>query len=207
MIKDTSIEAFLDELASSAPTPGGGSVAAIMGAMGAALVAMVCNLTVGKKNHEAVSGAMTQALAEAEALRARLLELVEADVAAFGQVMAAYGLPKASDEQQQVRSAAIQVALKGATDVPLECARACSEVIRVCRAVAEQGNRNVISDAGVAVAAAQAALRSAALNVYVNTGVIRDAGFVASRLAELERLTADSGDETDAIYQIVRDRL
>lgn len=207
MMNDTSIEQFLDELASKSPTPGGGSAAAIMGAMGAALVSMVCNLTVGKKNYETVADDMARTLRQAEALRARLIDSVSADVAAFDQVMAAYRLPRESEPEKRARSDAIQAALKAATEVPLECARACVEVIQLTRLVAENGNKNVISDAGVAVVAAHAALRSAALNVLVNTGAINDAAFVASSLAELERLTEGAGKRADDIYAIVRDRL
>lgn len=207
MMNDTSIEQFLDALSSQSPTPGGGSAAAIMGAMGAALVAMVCNLTVGKKNYETVANDMAMTLKQAEALRARLTGSVTADVTAFDQVMAAYRLPKETETDNQARSDAIQAALKTATEVPLECARACMEVIQLTRLVAEKGNKNVISDAGVAVVAAHAALRSAALNVLVNTGAIDDAAFVAASLAELERLTESAGKRTDEIYAIVRNRL
>ena len=207
MITDTAIQQFMDELASSSPTPGGGSAAAIMGAMGAALVSMVCNLTLGKKDYAAVEPDMAHTLAQAEALRHQLMDLVEADVAAFEQVMSAYGLPKTTEGEQQARLAAIQEALKAATEAPLACARACAEVIELSRTVAEKGNKNVVSDAGVAVVAAQAALRSAALNVYVNAGAIRDAAFVAPRLAELEQLLEGSSTRTDAVYQTVRERL
>lgn len=207
MIKDTSIDSFLEELASKSPTPGGGSAAAIMGGLGAALVAMVCNLTVGKKNYESVSNEMTRLLGEAQALRTRLLNMVSDDVEAFEQVMAAYGLPRNTEREKQARSATLQTALKAATDVPLECVRACSEIIRLCGAVAEYGNKNVLSDAGVAVVAAHAALRSAALNVYVNANAIEDPSFVAPRLEELERILEEAGRSSEEIYQGVRNRL
>jgi len=138
MIKEASIEHFLHELASKSPTPGGGSAAAIMGAMGAALVAMVCNLTVGKKNYEDVSEEMAVLLPTLDGLRTRLVDMVAADVAAFDQVMAAYGMPRETDADKQRRSAAIQSALKQATLVPLECARACVEVIGLSRVAAEK---------------------------------------------------------------------
>lgn len=207
MIKDKTIQQFLDDLASKTPTPGGGSAAAIMGAMGAALVSMVCNLTLGKKNYEAVQEDMQAALARAEELRAQLTDMIRADVAAFDAVMGAYGLPKETDAEKQARSLAIQDALKAATDVPLECARACAEVVRLSRTVAASGNRNVISDAGVAVVAAYGALRSAALNVYVNAGAIKDEAFVASRLDELNRILAGMDELTEDVYQVVRGKL
>ena len=207
MIKDTSIEQFLDDLASKSPTPGGGSAAAIMGAMGAALVSMVCNLTIGKKNYASVEEEMTQVLVQAEGLRERLLAMVRADVEAFDQVMAAYGMPRATDEEQQARSARIQEALKVATRVPLDCAQACAEVVRLSRSVADHGNTNVISDAGVAVVAAHAALRSAALNVHVNTGAIKDEAFVASSLDRLGQIMASVDTPSQRIYDDVLAKL
>ena len=118
-IKDTAIEPFLDELASSAATPGGGSAAAIIGAMGAALVSMVCNLTIGKKKYAEVEGEMKDVLAKTEALRKKLTGMIEDDVKAFDAVMGAYGMPKETDADKAARDKAIQAALKLATDVPL----------------------------------------------------------------------------------------
>lgn len=207
MIKDTPLDRFLEELASKSPTPGGGSAAAIMGGLGAALVAMVCNLTIGKKNYEAVGDDMRRILDEAQALRTRLVDMVSADVEVFEQVMAAYGLPKTTELEKQTRSATLQAALQAATDVPLDCARACAEIIKLSGAVAEHGNKNVLSDAGVAVVAAHAALRSAALNVYVNANAIEDRSFVTPRLEELEGIIEQSGRRTEEIYQRVRNGL
>lgn len=204
---DKPIQQFLDELASKAPTPGGGSAAAIMGAMGAALVSMVCNLTVGKKGYEAVADEMQALLAEAEAIRARMTGLVRADIGVFDQVMAAYRLPKDTDEQKAQRSASIQAALKAATEVPLECARLCAEVIRLSRVAADQGNRNAVSDAGAAVMAAHAALKCAALNVYINAGSLKDGDFVRRSLDELESLLAECEPAVHQIFIDVKERL
>jgi len=206
-IKDASIEEFLEGLASKSATPGGGSAAAIMGAMGAALVSMVCNLTVGKKNYESVSEEMAALLPRLEDLRHRLIDMVAADVDAFDQVMAAYGLPKETDADKKSRSAAIQEALQNATRVPLQCAHACVEIIKLALIAAEKGNKNVISDAGVAVVAAHAALRSAALNVQVNIGTIKDEAFVTHAGRELENLMDGMEQLTDEIYQMVRQKL
>lgn len=207
MIENMSLQGFLDDLASKAPTPGGGSAAAIMGSMGAALVAMVCNLTINRKAYEAVDAEMKAILLQAEALRARLTDAMRLDIEAFEQVMAAYGLPKETEAEKSARTVAIQAALKAATDVPLACARASAEVIALSRIAAEKGNKNVVSDAGVAVLAGYAALKSAALNVYVNTGSIRDERFVASSTAELELILAGADISMKEIYQEVRDRL
>ena len=207
MIKDKPIQTFLDELASKSSTPGGGSAAAIMGAMGAALVSMVCNLTIGKQNYLDVEDDMKDVLRRAEELRQRLTDMVRADVEVFDQVMAAYGLPKETDTQKTARSETIQSALRAATEVPLNCARACAEAIVLTQRVAEKGNRNVISDAGVAVLAAYAALRSAALNVHINAGAIKDKGFVEERLAELGQITNGADALTEQVYALVRNKL
>ncbi|MGH8581058.1 MAG: methenyltetrahydrofolate cyclohydrolase [Gammaproteobacteria bacterium] len=207
MIKDKPIQEFLDELGSKASTPGGGSAAAIMGAMGAALVSMVCNLTIGKEKYGGVERDMKGVLSRTEALREQMTDMIRQDVAVFDQVMGAYGLPKDTEEQKIARAEAIQKALQAATDVPLACARTCVEVISLSRTAAEKGNLNVISDAGVAVAAAYAALRSAALNVYINIGNIKDQSFAAGRRTELERLLQGADSEAEAIYSLVKSKL
>ncbi|MBI1732645.1 MAG: cyclodeaminase/cyclohydrolase family protein [Gammaproteobacteria bacterium] len=207
MIKDKSIQAFLDELAGKAATPGGGSAAAVMGAMGAALVSMVANFTVGKKGYEAVDAEAAELLRRAESLRRQLTEMIRADVEAFDGVMAAYGLARDTDAQKAARTGAIQAALKKAADIPLACAALCAEVIGLTRPMAAIGNKNVISDAGVAVLAAEAALRSAALNVYVNVGAIKDEAFVADRRQRLEQILAGSEALTEEVYALVKGRL
>ena len=206
-IKEKSVQTFLDELASKASTPGGGSAAAIMAATSAALTSMVCNLTIGKAGYEAVHDDMKALLVKSEVLRANLTGMIKADVEVFNRVMAGYGMPKDSDDQKAARSTEIQEALKQATDVPLACARACAEAIELSREAAEKGNSNVISDAGVAVMAAYGALKSAALNVYINVGSIKDRDFAESRQATLEEILQSADIATEEIYQIVRDKL
>ncbi|MCC7120266.1 MAG: cyclodeaminase/cyclohydrolase family protein [Gammaproteobacteria bacterium] len=207
MIEDLPLQTFLDRLASGSSTPGGGSAAGVMGAMGAALVGMVCNFTVGREKYAAVDAQMREVLAAAESARARLTEAIAADVAVFDHVMAAYGLPKSSDDEKAARSAAIQEALKQATEVPLACARACVEVIRLSADAARHGNTNVVSDAGVAVMAAYAGLKSAALNVYVNVGSIEDTTFTQPRMSEIDALVAEGEASVARIFDTVRARL
>ena len=207
MIKDKSIQAFLDELASKASTPGGGSAAAIIGAMGAALISMVANFTVGKKGYEDVDAEARNILDKSEELRNQLTGMIKADVDVFNRVMAAYGMPKDTDEQKTARSAEIQAALKEATDVPLACARAAAEVIKLSEPIAGKGNKNVISDAGVAVLAGQAALRSAALNVYINIGGIKDENFVGDRQKQLEDILDGMDELTEKVYALVKSKL
>jgi formiminotetrahydrofolate cyclodeaminase len=207
MITQRPLETFLDDLASGAPTPGGGSAAAVIGAMGAALISMVCNVTLGKKGQEAVAPAMHSALDESERLRARLTSMVADDVAAFDGLMAAYRLPKGSEEEKSHRAEAIQTTLRAATETPLACARACAEVVALSRRAAEQGFSGVVSDAGVGVLAANSALRSAAMNVYINAPSLKDREFVQAALTEIEQLLAMSARESEAVFALVRSRL
>jgi formiminotetrahydrofolate cyclodeaminase len=206
-IKDTEVEPFLEALASSAATPGGGSAAAITGAMGAALVSMVCNLTIGKKKYAEVEGEMKDVLEKAEALRHELTGMIQDDVKAFDSVMAAYGMPKETDSDKAARETAIQAALKLATDVPLRCCHAARQVIDLALDASEKGNLNVISDAGVAVLAGYAALRSGALNVYTNAKMITDKAFADAKLKELEGLLVGAEGATDKAFGIVKGKL
>lgn len=201
------IQVFLDELAGKASTPGGGAAAAISGAMGAALISMVANFTIGKKGYEDVEGESKDILDKSETLRAELTEAINDDVRVFNRVMASYGMPKETDEEKVARSAEIQAALKEATDVPLECAKLCREVINLSQPIADKGNNNVISDAGVAVLAGYAGLRSAALNVYINIGGIKDEEFVASRRQQLETLLDGMDTLKEEIYELVKSKL
>jgi methenyltetrahydrofolate cyclohydrolase len=207
MITQLSVERFLDELAGGSATPGGGSAAAIMGAMGAALVSMVCNLTIGKKGYEGVEGEMRRLLDEAETLRLRLTGMVADDVAAFDSLMAAYRLSKATDDDKAARSVAIQAGLKRATEAPLACARACAEVVRLTERGIEHGNLNVISDVGVGVLAGWAALRSAALNVHINAPQIKDREFTENALVELDALLAECTPLAQRVHDSVRKKL
>ncbi len=207
IIEDMTVKSFLDGLSSKTSTPGGGSAAAVSGAMGAALVSMVAHFTIGKKGYEDVEDDARATLAKSEALCARLSDMVQEDVNAFNRVMTAYGMPKDNDEQTAARLDAIQSALKVATDVPLECARLCREVVDLSQLVAGQGNRNVISDAGVAVLAGYAGLRSAALNVYININQIKDKAFVDDRRQKLETCLDGMEALKEDIYSLVKSRL
>jgi methenyltetrahydrofolate cyclohydrolase len=207
MVKDNGIELFLDDLASRQPTPSGGSAAAVIGAIGAALVSMVCNLTIGKTQYHEFEEELESVLTKAEALRRDLTKMIVEDVQAFDAVMRAYGMPRLTKDETATRAQAIQTALKTATLVPMRCCRACREVITLGTVVAEKGNRNVVSDAGVAVVAGYAALRSAALNVFSNARAIMDRTFAEEQLAELEQLLSEAATATEASYQVVKEKL
>jgi formiminotetrahydrofolate cyclodeaminase len=203
---EANVQAFLDDLASGTPTPGGGSAAAVAGAMGAALVSMVCNLTIGREKFDAVEEQVKEILTRAEALRAELNQLVAEDIEAFEAVMAAFRLPKGTDAEKATRRTAIQDGTKQATLTPLATARACAEVIELCQVVAEIGNPNAISDAGAGAACAQAGLKAASLNVLINLPSIKDETFVASSQAELDQILAKLNLAED-VYGLVQSKL
>ena len=206
-LTDKPVTNFLDELASNAPAPGGGSVASLSGALGAALVSMVCNLTIGKKGYEEVQDDITALRSRSEALRQELTDLLEADVAAYTGYSIAAKMPRDTDEQKAERAKAMQEALKAATDVPLRIAEAAVKVMDLCMPAAEKGNKWAVSDAGVAVLMAEAALRSAALNVLINLGSLKDAAFAADRKARLDNLLEGKGAMRDEIYDFVASKL
>jgi formiminotetrahydrofolate cyclodeaminase len=206
-IKDKSIDVFLDELASKSATPGGGSAAAVMGAQSAALTSMVCNLTIGKPKYAEVELQMQELLAKSENLRQVLIGMIKADVDVFDRLMACYGMAKETDEEKTARSAAIQNVLKEATEVPLACAKACAEAITLSRIAADKGNTAVISDAGVAVMAGYAGLKSAALNVYINAGSLKDREFAEAKLAQLAEILHNADVSTEEVYQLVKNKL
>ena len=206
-IKDKSIETYLTELASKAPTPGGGSAAALLGAQSAALTSMVCNITIGKPKYQAVEADMQALLLKAEQLRHDLTAMIKADVAVFDQLMAAYGLAKQTEQEKTQRSQQIQSVLKEATLVPLACAKACAQAVALSQEAADKGNVNVISDAGVAVMSAYAGLKSAALNVYINTSSLKDRDFAEAQLSELEEILQSSDVQAEEIYQVVKNKL
>jgi formiminotetrahydrofolate cyclodeaminase len=206
-IKYNSIETYLDQLASKQATPGGGSAAALMGAQAAALVSMVCHLTIGKPKYAEVDAEMRDLLAEADALRNLLLGMIQADVEVFNRLMACYALPKTTEQEKSYRSEQIQEVLKQATQVPLDCAKACARTIKLSRLAAEKGRLGVISDAGVAVMSGYAGLKSAALNVDINLSSLKDRLFAESKLRELDVVMQSADKDAEAIYQLVKNRL
>jgi formiminotetrahydrofolate cyclodeaminase len=201
--KDKQVQVFLEELAASSATPGGGSAAALAWAMGAGLVGMVCRLTIGRKHFAEVEDELRGVLEEAEGLRLRLTDLADADTRAFDQVMAAYRLPKETPEEQAVRGATIQAGLKGATQVPLETARACATVVKLAAQVIERINPNALGDAGAAVLLAEAALKSAQLNVAINLTGVHDPIFVGETQQDLLSILAGTNEARERVFAYV----
>ena len=203
MLRDQKIKNFLDTLASKSPTPGGGSVAALTGSMGAALLSMVGNLTIGKKKYIHVEDDIKRLLKRSEILRADFEELMERDTEAFNQFMAIMKLPKETEEQKEERRKKMQIALIEAANVPLEVARKSLEVLNICQEVANKGNKNVISDAGVGAILAEAALDSAILNVKINLAMIQEEKVKSNLNHEIEDLLGLARGKKDKAVEIV----
>jgi len=181
-------ESFYDEVASSSPAPGGGSVSASVGALAAALTAMVCRLTVGKKKYEAVKDELSAVRDKADNLRQELIKLIDDDKDAFNAVMDAFKLPKSTEEDAARRDAAIQKATKGATLTPLTVMKKAIETLGLALVVAQKGNENSISDAGVAGLAGLAAVEGASYNVRINLKSLADKAFVEATQKEMQAL-------------------
>ena len=184
--------AFLDALAAGTSTPGGGGAAALTGSQAAALISMVINFTVGKKKYADVEEEMRGYLALSEALRRDLLSMVDADAAAFDAVAATYAMPKETELDKEARTAALQAALKNATQVPFTTAEKCLEILQMAEPVGAKGNSNVVSDAATAFYLAWGALKSALVNVSINLKFIKDEAFVAAWSRKSSDLLADA---------------
>ena len=205
---DSTAREFLDGLASNAPTPGGGSAAALAGALGAGLVSMVCQFTVGREKYAAVEADVQRLLARSEELRAELQAAVDGDIAAYGSYGDASSMPRDTDEQKAARAAALQEALRESTEVPLGVAERCAELLELAVEAAEKGNVYLISDAAVGAEMAAAARASAELNVRLNAAGLEDRGYARAceeRLSELaERVP--SRELADRATRIVEER-
>ena len=207
MLTEKTLNKFLDELASNSPAPGGGSVAALSAALGSALTSMVCNLTIGKKKYASVEGEMKHILQQSESLRHTFASLVEKDTQAFNKVMEAFGLPKETDAQKALRSAAIEAATKEAALVPLEAMKHVIDALALAKVVAEKGNTNSLSDAGVSALMLHAATEGAALNVLINLNGIKDTEFVGWKSEEVNSLLRTSEAKSKEILSIVRNNI
>lgn len=196
-LRKLTVEGFINETASSSPAPGGGSIAALNAASSAALITMVANLTLGKEKYAAVEGDMKEVAAKAGALKDDFLALIDEDSNAFNKIMAAFKLPKDTDEAKKTRSAAIQDATKGAALVPFKVGQKANELFALAEEVITKGNQNAITDGAVAAMNARAAVRGAFLNVKINLGSIKDGLFVE----DLQKKMAEIENEVDAREQ------
>ncbi|HVU69442.1 MAG TPA: cyclodeaminase/cyclohydrolase family protein [Ktedonobacteraceae bacterium] len=192
MYIEQTLQTYLDDLASSKPAPGGGSAAAVSGAMSAALAAMVCRLTQGKEKYAAVQDEINSLLEQAESLRQRFQQLMGEDIEAYSRLSACFKMPREDDEQRRMRADAIQLCLQQAALVPLEMSEKAVQVAMVCERVAEIGNANVLSDIGAAAMLAASAGTSAAWMVRINLKNLKDE-------AVLERLSRRLSGALDEI--------
>jgi formiminotetrahydrofolate cyclodeaminase len=174
MYLNKSLQEYLGDLASDRPTPGGGSTAALSGAMGAALTCMVARLTLGKADYAQVQPEIESIIERAEWLRTRFQQLIQADIEAYGQLSACFKMPRTTSEEKTARTKAIQERLVEAALVPLEMAERAAELIQYCQRVAEIGNKNVLSDIGVAATLALAAGSGASWMVKTNIQILKD---------------------------------
>lgn len=198
---------FANAVASDSPAPGGGSVSALAGALGAALTAMVANLTVGKKDYDAFWEEMKTVAIHAQQVKDELLRAVDRDTEAFNQVMAAFALPKKSAEQIAQREQAVEQATKNACLVPLEVMKNALEILKLARIVAESGNVNAASDAGVAALAALTAVQGAGLNVKINLPGIKDRVFASQMMDEVKRISDEATALQQQILEIVHSKI
>jgi glutamate formiminotransferase/formiminotetrahydrofolate cyclodeaminase len=198
---------FLDKLASRSPEPGGGSVSALVGALGAALVSMVGNLTLGKEKYADVQDKVEELLASSEKLRDELQRLIQKDTEVYADVSAAFKLPRETEEEKAERAARIQEALKLATEVPFEIGEKCLEVARLSETSAVIGNVGAVSDAGVAVLLAEAAAQSAALNVKINVNSIEDREFSDSKWARIQEILKETATLRERVVQLTYEKL
>lgn len=194
---------FIDALATSEPTPGGGSAAAVAAAIAAGLLSMVCNLTLGQEKYADVEAEIRAVLDESESLRHRLIELAEQDMAAYRSFVEAQRQPRRSAGERRFRTECMQQALRGCTMVPLDIARVCRRLLELALVVAKKGNPSAVTDVGVAVLIADACLRGAGLQARANLGWVKDTAFAAAREAELEGVLLDITQVKDHALAIV----
>lgn len=194
-------------LASDAPAPGGGSAAALEGALGAALAAMVCSLTMGKKKYETQRGLVEKSLREAQSIVKKYMDVMERDTEGFNHLSKAFSLPKSTEEEKTARSAAIQEGLKGCTGTPMEMMELGAESLMLIHELVGNTNVNAVSDLGCAAVGVKAAIMGAWLNVRINLSSIKDQEFVKENLEKGERILQRSVLLADDIYSCVLNNL
>ena len=204
---DLTVKGFADETSRESPAPGGGTISAYMGALGAALGTMVANLSSHKAGWDARWEEFSNWADKGQKIQAELMTLVDEDTEAFNRIMEAFGLPKKTEEEKAARSAAIQAATLFATQVPLHTMQASFKVFELCKAMAEEGNPNSVSDAGVGVLAARAAVLGAGLNVKINASGLKDRETADKLVGEANELIKKANELESEIMKIVEEKL
>ena len=191
MLTDLTLTKFLEKTASNSPVPGGGSIAALSATIAASLSEMVAHLTIGKKGYEALEEEMQEIAKDAFQYRERLIRYIDKDSNAYNDVMAAFKLPKSTEQERKNREGAIQEAFINATLVPLDVARDAFKIIELAGKVVKQGNKNAVTDAGVAVMMARTAALSALYNVKINLASIKDTNFVEEIREKIKHMESE----------------
>ncbi len=204
---DLTCQGFSEETASESPAPGGGSVSAYMGAMGAALATMVANLSAHKPGWDDRWEFFSDWAEKGHKLMRRLVDLVDEDTEAFNRIMAVFAMPKGTDEEKAARAAALEDATLYAAQVPLKTMKAAMEVFEIAHAMAVEGNPNSLSDAGVAILAARAAVRGAALNVMINAGGLKDKDTAKALTDEAKALATEADKREHTLISEIEERL
>ncbi len=207
MLVKLPVEEFSRVLGSNSPAPGGGSVAALSGALGANLVSMVCSLSIGKKDFESFDNELAEALKLARTLSEGLLKRVDLDTEAFNSVMAAFKMTKQTEEEKKSRTEAIQAGFKEAVQSPLGIARECLDVLRLAKKLLGKSNTNALSDLGVASLQAYAGLEGAIMNVRINIPSIKDTNFVSETSLEVSALLEEGTRVGNNIYRYVSENI
>ena len=206
-VKDATVERFLAAVAAPTPTPGGGSVSALAGALSAALSRMVAGLARGKTGYEGVETELAQIETRGNVIQGRLEELIDEDARAYEAVIAAMRLPKSSEKEKAARVGAMQAAYRKATEVPLETMERCVEALELAEASVKKGNRSATTDAAVAILLAEAAIRGASLNCAVNLASIRDETFRSNAEERVEQLLKRADEIGHEAMAVVTERL
>jgi len=207
MLVKLPVEEFSRVLGSNSPAPGGGSVAALSGALGANLVSMVCSLSIGKKDYESFDKELAEALKLAHTLSEGLLKRVDLDTEAFNSVMAAFKMKKQTEEEVKSRTEAIQAGFKEAVQSPLGIARECLDVLGLANKLLGKSNTNALSDLGVASLQAYAGLEGAIMNVKINIPSIKDTNFVSETSLEVSALLEEGTRVGNKIYRYVSENI
>lgn len=202
-----SLEKYLQDAASGSATPGGGSVSALVGALGTTMASMSSNFTIGREKFKDVEPKVREILYRCDNGREKLLDLMEEDIKSYGRVSEAYALPRYTEMEKGARSTAIQTALKEAMAVPLNTVRACIAILEDIRELAEIANPNLISDVGVAAILTNAALSGGRLNVEINLAQIKDEILVEAVRLEVEQTGLRAGSLLKEIMEIVRSKI
>lgn len=211
MLVDKTIKDYVNQVASNEPAPGGGSVSALVGSLGAALTSMVGNLTIGKKAYEKLDEVhrkeLDENLVKVQDSIKKLNVFVDKDTEAFNKVMESFKLPKETEEEKRARSLAIEEATKGALETPLECAKECLEVLRLQKTFASYGNPNAITDVGVGALLAYSGLEGALFNVKINLAGLKDEKYIKNIEEEMKNILNEGKKLREELLEIVYGKL